>query len=108
MLMMKSAIEDTATEGLGVEHAGDEGLEFDVAVVQWWRDRAGKLDLVGLEIVLFSLAFFASAGCFGARQSTDHGAEMAAPGTGTNGPKPTAVVANAGGPKELHADEQGA
>ena len=34
VLVVEGAIKDAATQGFGVEHAGDEGFEFDVAMVK--------------------------------------------------------------------------
>lgn len=34
VLVVKGAIENAAAQGFGVEHAGNEGFEFDVAVVE--------------------------------------------------------------------------
>jgi len=34
VLVVEGAIEDAAAQGFGVEHAGNEGFEFDVAVVK--------------------------------------------------------------------------
>ena len=47
--MVERAVEDAAAEALRVEHAGDEGLEFDVAVVELCGDGTGELELIGLE-----------------------------------------------------------
>ena len=49
VLVVESAVEDPAAERLGVEHAGDEGFEFDVAVIEGFGNRALKLKLIGLK-----------------------------------------------------------
>lgn len=48
-LMAKGTVEDTTTKAVSSEHAGDEGLELYVAVVELWWDRTSELELVGLE-----------------------------------------------------------
>lgn len=34
VLVVEGAIQDTAAQGFGVEHAGNKGFEFDIAVVE--------------------------------------------------------------------------
>lgn len=48
-LVVEGAVEDPATQAVRGEHAGHEGLEFDVAVVELGWDGPAELELVGLE-----------------------------------------------------------
>jgi len=49
VLVVQGAVEDAAAQAVRGEHAGDEGLEFDVAVVEVEWDGAAELELVGWE-----------------------------------------------------------
>ena len=44
-------VEDAAAYRFRGEHAFDERFEFDVTMVERCRERAGELNLVGLEAV---------------------------------------------------------
>ena len=44
-------VEDAAAYRCRGEHAFDERFEFDVTMIERCRDRAGELNLVGLEAV---------------------------------------------------------
>lgn len=105
--MVEGAVEDAATEGCRGEHTGNEGLELDVTMIEGRRDGAGKLKLVGLEVVALAFAaVFTLARFFGAGETADHGTEVPTPGAGTNGPDPTAIVADIGLAENLDADDQ--
>ena len=49
VLMMQGVVEDPAAYRSPCKHAFDEWFELDVTVVEDLGDRAGKLNLVGLE-----------------------------------------------------------
>lgn len=49
MLLVKGLVEDSAPETAGREHAANHGAKLNVTVIEVRRDRAGELDLVGLE-----------------------------------------------------------
>lgn len=49
VLVMEGAVEDSAAQRMGGKHAGNEGFEFDVAVIEFLWHRTFKLELVGLE-----------------------------------------------------------
>ncbi len=105
--MVQGAVEDAATEGRRGKHAGDEGFEFDVAMVERWRDGPSELKLVGLEVVALAFAaVLALARFFSAGKTTDHGTEMSTPGAWTDGPDPTAVIADFSLAEDLDADDQ--
>lgn len=107
VLMVEGAVEDAATEGRRGKHASDEGFEFDVAMVEGWRNGTSELELVGLEVVALAFAaVLALARFFSAGKTTDHGTEMPTPGAWTNGPDPTAVVADFSLAENLDADDQ--
>ncbi len=52
VLMMEGAVEDSAAQGMGGEHASNEGFEFDVTVIEFLRHRTFELDLIGLETMV--------------------------------------------------------
>ena len=52
MLVVQGAVEDATAEGVRCEHAGNEWLEFDISMVEFWWDRPLKLELIGLEAVV--------------------------------------------------------
>lgn len=51
MLMMKCSVEDVTTQARSNEHAMNEGLEFDKAMIETVRNRATKLKLIRFKAV---------------------------------------------------------
>lgn len=54
VLMMEGAVKNSAAQGMGGEHAGDEGFELNIAVIEFGWHRTLELELIGLETTVLS------------------------------------------------------
>ena len=111
VLVMECLVQNSTSQALGLEHARDKWLKFDVAMVELPRDRSSQLHLNGLEAKrrkIISITVETSAitqhrginllisahglaigiltlDLFGSGQSSDQGGEVLKPMIGPNG-----------------------